>query len=253
MSERPERVEEADLHAYVDGWLPEARRALVERWLADHPDEEARLRAFRRHNEALARLAGEAADEPVPGRLDPRRLLRRRRRRWLPYAASVLALFVGVALGWLGGSWLGQGPAAELRLADQAIRAHKLYTPEVRHPVEVRAHEEHLVRWLSRRLGQELRTPDLSPAGFQLVGGRLLPADAGPAAQFMYEDDSGRRITLYATLHPQTRTTAFRYQGDGQLSAFYWVDGRLGYALIGEVERPVLSELAYLVYEQLAR
>ena len=38
--------------------------------------------------------------------------------------------------------------------------------------------------------------PRLSGLGFALVGGRLLSAPDGPAAQFMYEDTDRRRITV---------------------------------------------------------
>jgi hypothetical protein len=37
--------------------------------------------------------------------------------------------------------------------------------------------EAHLIQWLSKRLGRQLIAPDLTAGGFQLMGGRLLPAD----------------------------------------------------------------------------
>ena len=76
--------------------------------------------------------------------------------------------------------------------------AHAVYTPEVRHPVEVHADQEaHLTAWLSKRLGAPLKPPALADAGYQLVGGRLLPGATGSVAQFMYEDASHQRLTLY--------------------------------------------------------
>ena len=55
------------------------------------------------------------------------------------------------------------------------------------HPVEVGADDEqHLVNWLSKRLGVKVRAPKLDDAGMSLVGGRLLPGENGPVAQFMY-------------------------------------------------------------------
>ena len=78
------------------------------------------------------------------------------------------------------------------------IDAHRLYSVEVRHPVEVAADDEaHMSTWLSRRLGKSIKPPPLAGAGFRLVGGRLLPADGKPAAQFMYENAAGQRLTLY--------------------------------------------------------
>ena len=81
---------------------------------------------------------------------------------------------------------------------DDAIAAHRTFSVETRHPVEVGANEEaHLVQWLSKRLGHRLIVPDLGALGFRLIGGRLLPADSGPAAWFMYEDGKGTRLSCY--------------------------------------------------------
>ena len=45
--------------------------------------------------------------------------------------------------------------------------------------------------WLSRRLGRQLTAPDLAAQGFDLIGGRLLPASTGPAAQLMIRIRAG--------------------------------------------------------------
>jgi anti-sigma factor RsiW len=131
--------------------------------------------------------------------------------------------------------------------------AHAVYSPEVRHPVEVGAdQEEHLVRWLSKRLGASLKIPHLAPQGYALVGGRLLPDERGPAAQFMYQDAKGQRLTLYVRVSNDVRApTAFRFAQENGVGVFYWLDGRLGYALSGETDRNELLRVADAVYQQL--
>ena len=63
------------------------------------------------------------------------------------------------------------GAVARMITAD-AIAAHRTFSVEVRHPVEVDAGQEaHLVQWLSKRLGRSLVVPDLAAAGFQLMAG----------------------------------------------------------------------------------
>jgi anti-sigma factor RsiW len=138
-------------------------------------------------------------------------------------------------------------------LAHNAAIAHVVYSPEVRHPVEVGADQEtHLVQWLSKRLGTPLKVPHFSAEGFDLVGGRLLPGEQGPVAQFMYQDAQGRRLTLYVrTDAAENRETAFRYTLEGKVSVFYWLDGRLGYALSGELPREQLLRIAEAAYKQL--
>src|SRR5690349_19913814 len=83
-------------------------------------------------------------------------------------------------------------------LAQEAAVAHFVFQPEVRHPVEVAAaQQDHLVQWLSKRQGRPLKVPVLSAQGNELVGVCLLPGDEGARAQFMYQNASGQRITLY--------------------------------------------------------
>jgi anti-sigma factor RsiW len=128
-----------------------------------------------------------------------------------------------------------------------------VYSPEVRHPVEVDAKEQdHLVKWLSKRLDHPLKIPVLTAEGFELLGGRLLPGNDGPVAQFMYQEASGKRLTLYVTRpHAGDRTTAFRFAQEGPVSVFYWVDDQCGYALSGEIDKTTLSRVADVVYKQL--
>ena len=180
-------------------------------------------------------------------------------------AAGFALVFV---TGWLShGQWQavrgGETIAARSRgtgqeFVRQAAVAHAVYAPEVRHPVEVAAaQQEHLIQWLSKRLGRPLKVPDLSGLGYELVGGRLLPGDTGARAQFMYQTPGGERVTLYlgaldggadATARQET---AFSFSGTGPVPGFYWVDQGFGYALAGKLSREALLQLAQAVYQQL--
>ncbi|KAB8063984.1 anti-sigma factor family protein, partial [Janthinobacterium violaceinigrum] len=152
------------------------------------------------------------------------------------------------------GGDLRTASAGPLALARSAAIAHAVYTPEVRHPVEVGVEQEaHLVQWLSKRLGSNLQPPVLSPLGYRLIGGRLLPGDGdGPVAQFMYEDGSGKRLTLYVARERAGRQeTAFRYTQEKELGVFYWIDGQMGYALSARLPKAELGKIADAVYAQL--
>lgn len=291
-------VTEAELQAWVDGRLAQERRADIDRYLEHHPQEAARLRAYRQQNVALRSLYSPVMDEAIPrGMLRPRGW---QRYGWplRRYAASVALMLSSAALGWvahgsfggadgtttsvadartttgnLAGSLAGSSPGGlagngarqrapgadappsgtPASLAHRAALAHRVYAPEVRHPVEVGAdQQEHLVAWLSKRLGTPLHPPRLAPLGYELVGGRLLPGDNGPVAQFMYTDASGQRLTLYVSSgQAGNRDTGFRYARDGGLSVFYWIDGSYGYALSGALGKAELSQIANAVYEQL--
>jgi anti-sigma factor RsiW len=245
-------VTEFDLHAYIDGMLPEVRRTAIEEYLAGHSEDAERLRAYRRQIEELHALFDPVLEEPVPGRL-----IEVRRSRWLrPSLRSALIaawLGLGGVIGWHMQAYNSSRVAETTAWAHRAAVAHVIYSPEVRHPVEVGADQEtHLVNWLSKRLGAQLKVPHLGGVGYTLVGGRLLPGDSGPVAQFMYQDGKGLRLTLYVRTNPDdTRETAFRFAQENKVGVFYWLDNKLGYALSGEIEKAELLRVATAVYRQL--
>ncbi len=263
-------VTEADLHAWIDGRLPAESRADVAAWLQDHPQDAARVEHYRRQNIVLQDQYDVVLDEPVPARLSAmgQRLrlaenIERPSRPWLQrYAAVLAALAIGGVGGWFTHLWYDgfttKSAAARSTpsFVRQAVIAHVVYSPEVRHPVEVGADQEaHLAAWLSKRLGTKLRVPHLAELGFSLVGGRLLPGqpdDRLPVAQFMYQDAKGQRLTLYVRTDAESaRETAFRFAQEKNVGVFYWVDQKLGYALSGEIEKPELLRVANAVYKQL--
>ena len=245
-------VTESELQAYVDGCLPAARMAEVESYLAQHEEDARRIAVYRRQDAALHAAFDALLTEPLPRRLQD--LLRHRR---LPamrrYAAVAALMMVSGVAGWQLHAQVAAERAQTTQLARVAAMAHAVYSPEVRHPVEVGADQEaHLVRWLSKRLGSNLKVPQLSGLGYALVGGRLLPGERGPAAQFMCQDIKGQRLTLYVRTTVEPRApTAFRFAQENGVGVFYWLDGRLGYALSGETERAELLRVADAVYRQL--
>jgi anti-sigma factor RsiW len=241
-------ITEAELHAYVDGALPEGDRAGIEAWLASHPEDAERLRAYAEQNTLLRSFYNPVLEEPVPAKL-----LAVRPRAWWGYAAAAGIFALGIGLGWFVRGVFITPLVVPVPLARQAAFAHVVYSPEVRHPVEVTAdEEEHLVRWLSKRLGTALKAPKLAPLGYELVGGRLLSGPQGPVAHFMYQDARGQRLTLYVSRQRgEPRDTAFRFSQEERVSVFYWVDGNFGYALSGEVRRDQLLKVADVVYKQL--
>src|SRR5262249_61165161 len=66
MVDRDLPVTDDELHAYVDGELPIGRRKTVEAWLAVHPDDAARVAAWRAQAELIRVRYGGAARNPGP-------------------------------------------------------------------------------------------------------------------------------------------------------------------------------------------
>jgi anti-sigma factor RsiW len=194
-------------------------------------------------------------EQPVPEDLRRAAMPPAWRRTLLPkVAASLVWLAVGATVGFFarGSVPLTGKPDMSASLPHQAAIAHIVYAPELRHPVEVGADQEaHLVQWLSKRLGSAIVVPKLGAQGFFLVGGRLLPSNKGPAAQIMYQDKAGARLTLYVLQEIGNSETAFRFANEGKVSVFYWLDGPFGYALSGELPREQLLAIAETSYRQL--
>lgn len=244
-------VTEAELHAYVDGALPAVRSAEVDAYLSAHPEDAARVAAYKEQLAVLRREYDPVLNETLPDMLKLSR--RAGMRPYLRYAAVFAGFAIGVAVGWQLRAYNTDRQAESSSWARRAAIAHVVYSPEVRHPVEVGADQEaHLVRWLSKRLGASLKIPHLGEIGYSLVGGRLLPGDRGPVAQFMYQDGKGQRLTLYVRVNPdESRETAFHFAQERGVGVFYWLDRKLGYALSGEVNKPELLRVATAVYRQL--
>ena len=260
MSAIPGAVEEDELQARVDGRLPPERSAEVNAYLAANSEEQARLSRYVAQKQMLSAAFADEPAGPIPGRLRVARLLeeqrRRRYRRFAQIAAAVALVAVGAAGGWAARySVPAFFASSNSALADartitaDAISAHRVFSVEVRHPVEVDVGQEaHLVQWLSKRLGRPLVVPDLSAAGFHLMGGRLLPAEDSPAAQFMYENGK-ERLTLYLRSGIGGET-AFRYSEENGIGAFYWSDEGFGYALAAKADRNLLLRLAEIIFQQ---
>jgi anti-sigma factor RsiW len=282
------------LHAYVDHQLDDPEMAAVEATLNQDEAARAAVVAWQAQNEQLRALEQGALTEPVPLAL----LAASRKRRnagafggdlWPQALAASVLLGVGLGGGWIGHrAWSAHQQQADTTsvargLMRDAMVAHVVYAADARRPVEVAASEQdQLLRWLSRRLGRPLKLPALTELGWSLVGGRLLPGDTGGAsatrAQFMYEDKSGQRLTLYLsvldrpaslsagarpgpTTEPATTGTsdpladltghiAFSFASRDRTHSFYWTEGSFGYALVGELPREALQRISNEVYQQ---
>jgi anti-sigma factor RsiW len=255
---RPENISEAMLHGFVDGRLPAGERQVVVQWLESDPEAAAEIAVWQRQRDAIATLYAPVATEPVPARLDPRRLAAARTGRRNSFirmaAAAVVLVGIGIGAGWLAHDRLTPG-ASDLLIAN-AVNAHALYVKENRHAVEVAASDEkHLVTWLSNRLSRQISAPDLSSQGFTLVGGRLLPpaldVPAGPVAQLMYENATADRLTVYVTAAlPGGKRTASFEKVDG-LDAFYWANDTITCTVVADLPKDQMQPVARAVYQQL--
>lgn len=257
-----------DALRYVDGRLDEDRRAAFRLHLAGDPQTAARVQLWARQNETLrgafagvaaepvplwlkldqlAPAAGRAAPQPAGARtavpvarvarlVPPGRDARRRGRVRALAAALVLAAAGGLAIAGarivLPASGEAAQPAADgptLRAAD----AFQTFALDPTHPVELSATDQvALESWLTQRVGQPVRAPDLRGAGWTFLGGRAVPGEAGPAAFLVYDSGAGQRLGLYvARATASVAAGAVTRPARGGVSTLSWTSGTTAYVV----------------------
>jgi len=247
------KIDEWALHAYADGEVADDQRAEIEAFLTGDAEAGRRIETWRQQKRILHQAFDGVLEEPIPPSLSA--ALKGggswRSRPYLAMAAALLLFILGGAAGWFAA--LDTDNAQLRSIADQAITAHRIYTAEVRHPVEVGAAEQaHLQAWLSKRIGADFVIPNLSAEGYTLLGGRLLTANDRPAAQLMFEDASRKRITVFFAADPAAgHETSLQVERSGSVIACYWLDGKLGFVVAGEMELDPMMKLARAIYDQL--
>ncbi len=256
---QPAPFTDTDLSAWLDGELDAARKETIDAWLRDDAEAAARARLWAADRDALRARFDPVLGEPVPPALVHKLWQAPVQPRWAQAAMAAGLLVAGGLIG-AAGMWQWQGQRSNGPLAagtpagwvQRASLAHSVYVAEPLHAVEVKAAEEHLARWLTKRINIEVKLYDLRDEGFELVGGRLLPDANGKSAQLMYENPQTRqRVTVYLRKPDADAPTAFRYQQQGELGMFYWVEAGAGCALVGALPKERLLALAQAIYKQL--
>jgi anti-sigma factor RsiW len=270
------RLNDDDLNAYVDGWLDEERRIAVERQVAEDPELAKRLDAYRTQNRLLHELFDPVLQEELPAEVVALEARLRGRlagndnvrplyaRSWVRAAAVFTLVCAGAAGGWLGRdasvpeTTFAEDPAERpsnlQSFAAEAAAAHRFYTADEGQRGEMQADDPSAVNtFLSQRVGREVVGPDLSQAGYRLTGGRSLPTELGPGAQYVYASADGKRLTLLVGTAQHGKDDNFSFAQRGDMASFYWVEGGSAYALIGRLSRDELMDLTKAVYTGLKK
>ena len=252
MSDRP--IMEDDLHAYVDGVLEPERRVEVAAYLEGHPDAARRVAAFSDQRDLLRKALAPIADEPLPPQLNLSRIIEKRQRRRTPVwwaIAAMLMLSIGGIGGWVVRGNLQASSGGLAALAQEAAYSYHVYAPDRVRPVEIRASDStQLVQWVSNRLKQPVKLPDLTGAGYRLMGGRLIATSHGPAAMFMYDDDRGDRLVVLTRPMASEQSAPMAPHSGGDVSGFAWADDGMGYSLVGQAAAESLKPIANEVRRQ---
>lgn len=185
---------EAMVDAYVDGELTTSESAAFERALEACPDCRRRLAAARSMSAFLRELPADPAPDLLRARIErdlqaiagaSRSRLPSMGMRWGVMAASLL---VAIAIGWLGGTFTGQGG----RETDELVAGY-IRVAMSEHGVEVASSDRHTVKpWFAGRVDFAPPVHDLAAEGFPLLGGRIDIVDGRKVAVLVYRRNQHR-------------------------------------------------------------
>ena len=243
---------EERLSAFMDGEMTPEELAAFEEELEQNPALAERAASWGQTDDLLQSLVPEPSEAHMQSLMvanspsEPRWAKRH-------IAAALLTFVIGGAGGYGINQMVTPDPhILVVQATIDAENAHRLFTAEVRHAVEVGADEtEHLQTWLSKRMGREMTVPQLEGFGFNFVGGRMLPFEGEAAAQYMYETPEGERLTLFMARTDEEMQTSFRFLDSGDLNAIRWQEGPWVFVVVSPLARDQLSPIAEEMHDTL--
>lgn len=243
------------LGAYVDGELNPSDRSEIEALIASDPSVASEVEALLGLNDDLKSAFDSLLDKPVPEDIRlptaPPMPANDNRAPIFSLAASLLlGAVIGAGLAW---SWLQGAAQQSVQIAaarswlGEVAEYHQVYARQERHLVEVPASEkDHIEDWLGKEIGVEFQVPDLSSAGWEFQGARLLVAAGKPVAQLLYTNSEGQVIALCALHNVTGEPASVTPRSFGDVHMATWKDQDGSFAIIGDdqAQLPALANLA---------
>lgn len=259
MTRRYEPIGELDLNAYADGLLEgdALRRAEIEQYLASDADAAAHVAEIQAQNREIREAYGAAVAQPVPDRVMGALAQdnKNRGRRLVGASAAVVLLGVALGVGWLAGQrddgdeWALEEFARRAASQHQASSAAGAVQPAGGSSAPV----AEPMAWLNQRIALEIRAPDLSAEGFELIAKAMVGPRDDRSVQLVYQDDEGTMLNLFLRPRWEERSSPINVvQSDG-VAAHYWLDGPLAFALTSSAPGPDAERLARAVHQAVER
>ena len=225
------------LNAYVDGELDPAHALEFEQRLAVDPAlaaAHARLVALR--GAIAARLPREQASPQLRRRVAALARPPAASPGWRALAASVAVAFVaGSALTYAVRDFGANTPASPA----QVLVASHLRSLMASQPFDVASSDRHTVKpWFNGKIPESPRVVDLSPQGFELVGGRIDVIDLVPVPTLVYK----RRLHVISLTALPAKLGASPPRTIDGYNIVDWTDGNLTYWAVSDLAAPELED-----------
>ena len=228
------------LNAYIDEELDAAHTAKLEAHVASCAGCREELERLRAAHQLIAKEdVRYAAPEALRSRIG--KSIQSERRSvpasggrlswWAPAIGGAIAASVAMLLLII--PYQQQG-----RLDDELIAGH-VRSLQVQHLTDVQTSNEHLVRpWFNGKIDFAPPTPELTPQGFPLAGGRLDYLNGRTVAAIVYK----RRLhSINLFVWPAADGTKRRVQKDGY-SVNEWSERGLRYAAVSDISPAELDQ-----------
>ncbi|WP_337269443.1 anti-sigma factor family protein [Oryzifoliimicrobium ureilyticus] len=248
MTMRP--ISEDDLQAFVDNALDEERRRDVLAYLRDNAAAATRVSAYQRQAAALRSAMDPVASEPIPSRLNLKTIATSRTTTHAPRyaqmaAAAIVLLAIGGMGGWMTKDYMGPPTEGVAALAQEASATYNAFASDRIRPVELKADDpQALQQFAGETLGRTTTVPDLTKAGYRLMGARVIPTVHGAGVMLMYDNDKGSRLVMLTRhmIADQNKPMVPTNQGD--IGGWSWAKNGMGYSLIGSLPLQDLHPIA---------
>lgn len=249
------KVSEHELNAYVDGQVEPARRAVIEAYLAAHPEESQRIAAYAGQRRGLHALYDHWLADALPEPMQRLGVQLERSRIWAHRRQQAMRMAAAVALVALGAGGFMLHQALVDRPATRALWAAIVDIvgggERPRPPGPVGSTGVPVALPPSETATPAARlpaAPDLSPFGYALATTRILEGDPDGAAQFVYVDRRGAQVVMYVAPTTQRNQSVSVLQ-EGRVSALSLSVGGRSVLVVGEMDRERLLRLAGIVME----
>lgn len=218
----PIHISPDDLAAYVDGTLPESRRATIAGFLACNPDLAAEVM---RNIHLRARSA--RSTQPESDSRSTSRLAR--------LAAACAACAIA---GWAFAAGLDEdGPLEGLLTAPEYVEDALMSRQATNLRIAMRSQSQSPSLDITElRDFMQIRIPSL-PSTWRLLDAQVYPSEAGPGISMLLETMQGRQLSLFAVRSDTAATNRPAVTARDGAFAAYWESGGLAYVLTGQGSR----------------
>jgi anti-sigma factor RsiW len=164
--------------------------------------------------------------------------------RQFAYAAALVVLIF--ALAW---SWLSVSPSKNKRLVAEAISNHSR-SLMVSHLVDFATSDQHVLRpWFNGKLDYSPPVPDLTQAGYSLIGGRVDMLEQRPVGAIVYQH--GKAIVNLFVWPATDRKIDLDVESERGYHFCGWNKARLNFFCISEMSAADLETFEDEVREHL--